>query len=225
MLMGMKPLRLCAILASIPPLAMVVRGRIRPKNSRKRFPTIVVLGTAQYDGVPSRQFAGRLKWAAEQWHTQRSQKVVTVGGKLPEDRFTEAAVAREYLIKEHVDSDLIVAVGQGHDTRGSLRAALSELEQPILIITDPNHSLRAELIARSEGIAAWASPTPYCPTTFPRWQWWWTFVHEQGGLCVVLIELVAGKDVAQKVEDALRRLQAWLRPSRRARHEQLREER
>lgn len=81
MLMGMKPLRLCAILASIPPLAMVVRGRIRPKNSRKRFPTIVVLGTAQYDGVPSRQFAGRLKWAAEQWHTQRSQKVVTVGGE------------------------------------------------------------------------------------------------------------------------------------------------
>ncbi|AIT89621.1 Hypothetical protein Cul210932_1688 [Corynebacterium ulcerans] len=203
--------------AALPSIAMVIRGRIRPKNKRGRFGSIVVLGTAQYDGVPSRQFAARLQWAADQWATTRVQKVITVGGKLPGDRFTEAHVGREYLLKAHVDSDLLVEVPHGNDTWSSLKAVQEAVKEPVLIVTDPNHALRSELIARLQGMKAVASPTPYSPTRFPSKPWWLTFLHENGGLLVVAVSALCGRSVAVEVEARLRDLQAKARPSRRAR--------
>ena len=48
---------------------------------------VVVLGTAQYDGRPSRILAGRLRHAGE-LAISRGLPVITVGGQLPGDRFT-----------------------------------------------------------------------------------------------------------------------------------------
>ena len=203
-------------------VAICARGRYRPKNRRGRFGTIIVLGTAQYDGVPSRQFAGRLQWAAQLWHDHQCQRVITVGGNLPGDRYTEAAVGRTYLLKAKVDPDCIVAVPEGNDTAGSYQALKPYLLGKALIVTDPNHSLRAELLARLEGIDGLSSPTPYCPTHFPGKNWTWTFLHELGGVAVVTVRAIVGKQASHLVEDGLRYLQGWLRPSRVARHEVLR---
>lgn len=203
-------------------MGIYLRGKYRPKNTRNRFGTIIVLGTAQYDGVPSRQFAGRLQWAAQLWHDHETQRIITVGGNLPGDRFTEAEVGRTYLLQARVDPDCLVAVPKGNDTLGSLRALEPMIIGKALIVTDPNHSLRAELIAKQEGIDALSSPTPYCPTSFPGKAWTWTFLHEIGGLAVVAIAAVFGRQAADQFENGLRYLQGWLRPSRVARHEVLR---
>lgn len=211
--------------AALPSVVMVIRGQIRPKNKRGRFGSIVVLGTAQYDGVPSRQFAARLQWTAEQWQTARVQKVITVGGKLPGDRFTEAHVGREYLLKAHIDSDLVVEIPYGNDTWNSLKAVQGAVKEPVLIVTDPNHALRSELIARLQGMKAVASPTPYSPTRFPSKPWWLTVLHETGGLFVVAVSAVCGRSAAVEVETRLRDLQAKARPSRRARIRFLKETR
>ncbi|TFA93852.1 YdcF family protein [Corynebacterium silvaticum] len=211
--------------AALPSVVMVIRGQIRPKNKRGRFGSIVVLGTAQYDGVPSRQFAARLQWAAEQWQTARVQKVITVGGNLPGDRFTEAHVGREYLLKAHVDSDLVVEISHGNDTWSSLKAVQGAVKEPVIIVTDPNHALRSELIARLQGMKAVASPTPYSPARFPSKPWWLTVLHETGGLFVVTVSAVCGRSAAVEVETRLRDLQAKARPSRRARIRFLKETR
>ena len=50
---------------------------------------IVVLGAAQYNGVPSPVFKGRLDHAALLWRQGRADAVFTVGSKQPGDRFTE----------------------------------------------------------------------------------------------------------------------------------------
>ncbi|AMN70397.1 YdcF family protein [Corynebacterium pseudotuberculosis] len=211
---ALYPVAVVLCLAALPSLAVVLRGRIRPKNKRGCFGSIVVLGTAQYDGVPSRQFAARLRWAADQWQTARVQKVITVGGKLPGDRFTEAQVGREYLLKAHVDSDLVLEVPHGNDTWSSLNAVKEVVTEPVLIVTDPNHALRSELIARLQGIKAVASSTPYSPTRFPSKAWWLTFLHEHGGLLVVAVSALYGRSAAVGLETKLRDLQAAVRPSR-----------
>lgn len=210
-------------------LALVYSGRIIFHAYRRQlFPpqdpdSLVVLGTAQYDGRASRQFAARLDHAVALWQAGIVHHLYTVGGNLPGDRFTEAGVGRDYLIEHGVPAEKITAVAQGNDTRGSYQGLLAQhpVLGTVLVVTDPHHSLRAESIARQLEIAAFASPTTTSPVQFPAKAWWITLSHEMGGLVVVDVSRVIGSSAADKVEDALRRLQAGIRPSRRARHRQL----
>lgn len=187
---------------------------------------LLVLGTAQYDGRPSRQFAARLDHTVELARRWPGIPVVTVGGKLPADRFTEAAAGGSYLRDKGVDPGRIHEVGEGSDTRGSLVAARAELPWLAagrgLLISDPLHGPRVVLLARQLGLRAGADPTRTSPTRFPRTAWWLALIHEAGGLLVGVVSHLFGRDRADKLEDALRRLQGRIRPSRRARHEQLR---
>lgn len=182
----------------------------------------MVLGTAQYDGRPSKQFAARLDHALLLWRGGRAEHIYTLGGRMPGDRFTEAHAGSEYLISRGVPEEAVTEIPEGNDTRGSY-AALTRHHDPgtTLIVTDPNHALRAELLARQAGIDALASPTRTSPTRFPGKSWWLTLSHETGGLMVVDVSRAFGRANADRLEELLRGLQAGLRPSRRARHEKL----
>lgn len=190
---------------------------------------LLVLGTAQYDGRPSRQLAARLDHAVARAAQLPDAVVITVGGSRAGDRFTEAAVGRNYLIDRGVSADRVIAVPEGSDTRGSVTAVLAEIpgaeRRSTLVITDPNHVHRATLLVRSGGMTASPDPTPSSPTRFPSTSWWLTFIHEFGGLMVVDVSRLLGRGAADKVEEILRRAQGWLRPSRRARHTSLRRQR
>lgn len=191
-------------------------------NDRHEIRSILVLGTAQYDGRPSRQFAARLRHTVALWRQHETQRVYAVGGKLPGDRFTEAEVAREYLLKEGVDPDLIFLQPTGNDTRTSFDPLDPAEVGRVLVVTDPNHSYRAVRIARRMGFDAYPSPTPHTPATFPSKSFFTTLLHEWGGVMVLDVASVFGQRAADQLEDRLRTFQAWLRPSRRARHEELR---
>ncbi|WP_408607606.1 YdcF family protein [Corynebacterium suranareeae] len=205
------------------PVIRVVGYSLRStRNDRHKIDSILVLGTAQYDGVPSRQFAARLRHTAKLWRLHEIQHVFTVGGKLPGDRFTEAEVAREYLVKEGVDPDLIFVSAKGNDTASSFKALDPQTVGRVLIVTDPNHSYRAIRIARSIGFDAQPSPTPYSPAKFPSKVYFLTLTHEWGGVVVQDVARLFGARAADMVEEMLRSIQGLLRPSRRARHEQLR---
>lgn len=195
---------------------------LRRNNDRNAFDSILVLGTAQYDGRPSRQFAARLRHTAQLWHQQETQRVYAVGGKLPGDRFTEAEVARNYLLVEGVDPELIILQPEGNDTSSSFAPLDSEQVGRVLVVTDPNHSYRAVRIARRMGFDAHPSPTPYTPATFPSKSYFTTLMHEWGGVMVLDVSTIFGEQAGDRVEDALRTVQGWMRPSRRARHEELR---
>ena len=205
-----------------PVLRSLLYSLWRPGNDRRAIDSILVLGTAQYDGRPSRQFAARLRHTAQLWRQHESRRVYVVGGKLPGDRFTEAEVGREYLIREGVEPDLIISQPTGNDTRGSYAPLDPAKVGRVLIVTDPNHSYRAVRIARRMGFDAYPSPTPYTPATFPSKSFFTTLSHEWGGVLVLDVAAVAGERAAECVEDVLRTVQGRLRPSRRARHEELR---
>ncbi|AJE33726.1 hypothetical protein B842_09385 [Corynebacterium humireducens NBRC 106098 = DSM 45392] len=194
------------------------RRRRRPSPAD----SLVILGTAQYDGTPSRQFAARLDHAVGLWEAGVAKHVYPLGGKLPGDRFTEAEVGKRYLVERGVPAEAVTPVPEGNDTQGSYAALVAGHEVGrVIIVTDPNHALRAEILARQAGMDAVASPTQTSPSHFPSAAWWRTLAHEVGGMVVVDVSRVLGEGPADRLEGLLRRLEAGLRPSRRARHDAL----
>lgn len=125
---------------------------------------IVVLGAAQYDGTPSPQLAARLDHAADLYAEGLAPIVLVTGGNQPGDRFTEAQAGAAYLVERGVPAGAIQQEGEGRSTYESLASAADMLESQgldeVLIVTDPFHSLRSRLIAQSQGLTAYVSPTP-----------------------------------------------------------------
>lgn len=124
---------------------------------------IVVLGAAQYDGRPSPQLQARLDHALELWNLNLASYIVVTGGKQEGDRFTEAAASRKFLESNGVASDLIFEENSGTTTYASLFAvsqvAIDLKIARVLIVSDPFHLLRAELIANEVGLSASSSAT------------------------------------------------------------------
>ena len=83
---------------------------------------IVVLGSAQYNGVPSSIFEARLEHAIRLYGQGTAPVIVTVGGKKAGDEFTEAEAGRDYLESAGIPADSLLAVPEGVDTLGSMRA-------------------------------------------------------------------------------------------------------
>lgn len=144
-------------------------GRI---DDRGHADVILVLGAAQYDGDPSTILRNRLDHARTLYDEGVASEIVTVGGRQPRDRFTEAEASGMYLISRGVPSDRIVEVNAGNDTLNSLRAAASVLRQhswgSAVLVSDPWHMFRAQTMAKDSGIDAWTSPTHSGPAVQTR---------------------------------------------------------
>jgi uncharacterized SAM-binding protein YcdF (DUF218 family) len=124
---------------------------------------IIVLGAAQYNGVPSPLFQGRLDHAALLWQEGKADLVITVGSKQSGDRYTEAGSGRTYLMSKGVPADRIVAIDIGHTTYQSLQAAAHEMQRrglsSALLVSDPWHNARISAMAGDLGLEGYASAT------------------------------------------------------------------
>jgi uncharacterized SAM-binding protein YcdF (DUF218 family) len=152
---------------------------------------IVVLGAAQYDGRPSPVFEARLEHAVALWHKGLAKWFVVTGGKLPGDRTTEAAVAREYAIANGVPAEAIFGEDEAHNTLTSLSAVAEELRvrnmDSAVLVSDPTHMLRALRIAEDLGIDAYGSPTPTSPIQADPLRRAQAIAHELGALAVYFV--------------------------------------
>jgi uncharacterized SAM-binding protein YcdF (DUF218 family) len=141
-------------------------------DDRRSVDAVVVLGAAQYDGEPSSVFAARLRHAEALYEDGLAPRIVTVGGSRAGDAYTEAEAGRRYLIGRGVPASAVIAVGEGSDTLGSLRAVDARAQQDgwdsALVVSDPWHSLRARTMARDSGLQAWTSPTRSGPVVQTR---------------------------------------------------------
>src|SRR3954462_6070413 len=91
-------------------------------DSRPSSDAIVVLGSAQYNGVPSSIFEARLEHAKSLYEEGIAPVIVTVGGKATGDQFTGAEAGEEYLADAGIPGDALLAVPEGVDTLESMRA-------------------------------------------------------------------------------------------------------
>ena len=142
------------------------------QDSRPGSDAIVVLGSAQYNGVPSSIFEARLEHALALYVDGVAPVVVTVGGKATGDAFTEAMAGREYLADAGIPVDALLAVEEGVDTLESMRAVSTAFDErgwtSAVLVTDPWHAMRAERMAEDAGMEAESSPTRQGPAVQTR---------------------------------------------------------
>ena len=142
------------------------------QDSRPASDAIVVLGSAQYNGVPSSIFEARLEHARKLYEAGVAPLIVTVGGKADGDQFTEAEAGRDYLIATGVPAEALLTVPHGVDTLESIRAVADTFTDQgwstTVLVTDPWHALRAERMAGDAGLDAESSPTRQGPAVQTR---------------------------------------------------------
>lgn len=132
------------------------RDEARPADA------IVVLGAAQYDGVPSPVLARRLDHAAELYAAGIAPQIVVTGGRRPGDRFTEAAASARYLEAAGIPGGAIEREVQGTNSWESLAAVArflrAEGRTSVVLVSDPYHAMRISHIAADLGLDAVVSP-------------------------------------------------------------------
>jgi uncharacterized SAM-binding protein YcdF (DUF218 family) len=123
---------------------------------------IVVLGAAEYDGVPSMALRVRLDHAIDLYRRGVAPVVVLTGGRQQGDRFTEAGVGFQHLRDAGIPASALRLEDEGTDTWESLKAASRLLEaegvRDVVLVSSPYHSLRVERIAAEVGLDGHASP-------------------------------------------------------------------
>lgn len=128
---------------------------------------VIVLGSAQYNGVPSADLRARLDHALSLWKSRLAPILVVTGGKEPGDRYTEASASADYLASKGVPQSDILREVSGRDSWQSLSAAADFLTargiRRVILVSDPFHDERISLMAHELGLTPFVSPTQTSP--------------------------------------------------------------
>jgi len=130
----------------------------------KSVDAIVVMGAAQYDGVPSPLLASRLQHALDLWKLRQAPVIAVTGGKRAGDRFTEGDTSRRWLTDRGVPAANIIVESVGHSTWESienLAPLLNEADvHSVVVVSSSWHVQRAELSLEELGFRAHSSASP-----------------------------------------------------------------
>ena len=125
---------------------------------------IIVMGAAQYDGVPSNLLEMRLQQGLDLWKDGRAPLIALTGGKQAGDRFTEAATGRRWLTDRGVPANVIVSEDVGRSTWQSLSQLDPVLRdrsvETAIVVSSYWYVQRADLILHQLGYDASTSPVP-----------------------------------------------------------------
>ena len=128
----------------------------------------VVMGAAQYDGVPSPDLAARLNEALLLYHQGYAHLIMVTGNKEPGDAYTEAESGERYLVSKGVPRADILEAG-GDDSYENVADAAPALKAHkatvVLVTTDPFHEDRSMAIATNQGLSPSGTPTQTSPIT------------------------------------------------------------
>lgn len=163
---------LVAILAAawiVSVLGVIVCGA---RDGARPADAIVVLGAAQYAGRPSPVLRARLDHAMELWKQGLAARIIVTGGKGTGDTTSEAAVSRRYLVRHGVSDTALLLEDEGRTTQASLEAVATIMKehglQRAILVSDPFHMLRLQLLARRLAIESVTSPTRTSPISASR---------------------------------------------------------
>ena len=125
---------------------------------------IVVMGAAQYDGVPSPLLASRLQHALDLWKLRQAPVIAVTGGKRAGDRFTEGDTSRRWLTDRGVPAANIIVESVGHSTWESIENLAPFLNKArvhsVVVVSSSWHVQRAELSLEELGFQARSSASP-----------------------------------------------------------------
>lgn len=146
---------------------------------------MIVLGCKVRDGRPSLMLARRLQAAYDALETYPDMLCIVSGGKGTDEEISEAQCMYEWLTAKGVDASRILMENQSASTSENLRFSKKILDEhdidgAVLIATDGYHEMRAQYLAKIEGLpetyaAAAATSLYLLPTYWVRE--WFGIVH------------------------------------------------
>jgi uncharacterized SAM-binding protein YcdF (DUF218 family) len=152
------------------------------QDDAQKADAIIVLGAAQYRGKPSPVLRARLDHAAALWHRGLAPLMVLTGGTAEGDTASEAAVSRVYVMSLGIPDSALLLENEGRTSSQSLRAAADLLRARRLgtavVVSDPFHMLRLEILGRRYGINPFTSPALPTPGARRLLRQWGTLVTE-----------------------------------------------
>ncbi|MFC4639690.1 YdcF family protein [Deinococcus hohokamensis] len=144
---------------------------VRAPRAEPPYPTLLVLGAAQYSGRPSPAFQRRLDHALQLYRAGGVRTIVVTGGRRPGDPHSEGEVGAAYLCAHGVPAGALLAETRSRTTVENLRFARLSLtpHTPVTLVTDEAHAPRALALARALGYEANASASPLSASPDPRY--------------------------------------------------------
>jgi len=143
---------------------------------------IVVMGAAQYNGRPSPVLRARLDHAIALWQRGLAPRMLLTGGAGEGDTVSEAAVGRVYAIARGVPDSAVLLENEGRTSSQSLSAAAELLHayhaHTAIIVSDPFHMLRLEILGRRFGLDPLTSPALPTPGSRRLLRQWGNLVTE-----------------------------------------------
>jgi uncharacterized SAM-binding protein YcdF (DUF218 family) len=137
------------------------------RHDSTRVQAIVVLGAAQYNGIPSPDLVARLSHALDLYRAGVAPIIVVTGGREPGDAYTEAEASADWLAARGVSQAVILREVEGRDTWESLDATAAFLHdrhiESVVLVSDPYHEERVKLIAQEVGLRPHLSSTTTSP--------------------------------------------------------------
>ena len=160
--------------------------QVGQQDGRRHVDAIVVLGAAQYNGRPSGALAARLDHAIDLYKEGDATYLITTGGNLPGDVYTEAQTGFIYAHKRGVPEASILMEDTGRSTLESIRNVRAIFDtyglHTALFVSDRSHMLRVLRLAQDQGIEAWASPTSTSPDDIDSGLIYTSMIHEVGAM-------------------------------------------
>ncbi len=134
------------------------------RDEAQQADVIIVLGAAEYRGRPSPVLQARLNHALVLYLRGLAPYLLTTGGAGGDTRFTEADVARTYLIQHGVESEGILSDPEGSTTAQSLDGAAEIMSRmnltSCIVVSDGYHIYRVKRLLEAHGIKVYGSPRP-----------------------------------------------------------------
>jgi vancomycin permeability regulator SanA len=145
---------------------------------------ILVLGAAEYRGKPSPVLQARLNHALLLYLKNYAPYILTTGGAGGDPRFTEADVARAYLIEHGVPSEDILTDAEGSTTAQSVDGAAEIMHRmnlnSCIVVSDGYHIYRVKRFLEAHQIRVFGSPRPASKSLTPR-QARWLYLRQAVG--------------------------------------------
>lgn len=136
-------------------------------NEARPVDAIVVLGAAQFNGVPSQVFQARLDTAFDLYQQGYAPTIVVTGGRMPGDQYTEAEAGKIYLIDRGVPADAILMENVSHNTAASFDGVRRILGprgvESLLLVSDGFHLYRSKMLAENAGFSAYGYASDESP--------------------------------------------------------------
>ncbi|PYE52870.1 YdcF family protein [Deinococcus yavapaiensis] len=143
---------------AVPLLVLLVLGAVLmlagAASVDRPYPTLLVLGAAQYNGHPSPAFERRLRHALDLYRAGGVKRIVVSGGVGKGDRFSEGAVGVKFLRSQGVPERVLIAETRSRSTLENLRNSKPYLTGAVTLVTDEVHATRALALAKAVGLKA-----------------------------------------------------------------------